>query len=101
MLSQQACKGGFDGNGRCLQCGSSSSTMQILTIFDVGGCGNAQAMDCRIDPCEVAENSIIKKVLAPDVQIFDANGNYAPNKQNTTPDSMSVGLGFTAVQASF
>jgi hypothetical protein len=85
---------------------NSSSSMQIEQIFDVGGCTDdngvpAQASDRVITPCEVANNSIIKNVLAPDVQIYDANGNYAPNPANTVKDSLSVGLGFTAVRATF
>jgi hypothetical protein len=40
-------------------------------------------------------------VLAPDVQIYDANGNYAPNPLNTVKDSLSVGIGFTAVAANY
>ena len=32
---------------------------------------------------------IIMAVLAPDVQIYDANGNYAPNKANSRKDSLS------------
>jgi hypothetical protein len=89
---------------------NSSSTQQLLAIFDTGGdngmCTNpdgsiAKMGDGKIDTCEVAENSIIKNVLAPDVDIYDANGNYAPNKANTSRDSLSIGVGFTAVPASF
>ena len=46
-------------------------------------------------------NSTIQAVFAPDVQIYDANGNYAPNKTNAMKDSLSIGFGFTAVRASF
>jgi hypothetical protein len=86
--------------------GLSSTDMQILQIFDTGGCTNADgtmatAMDQIISPCEVANNSIIKNVLAPDVQMFDASGNYAPNAANTTKDSLSLGLAFTAIPATF
>jgi hypothetical protein len=75
-------------------------------IFDLGGCTNAdgtaaRARDHRIDVCEVADNPIIKNVLAPDVQLFDAAGAYHPNPQNTHKDSLSVGVGITAVSARF
>ncbi len=80
---------------------NSQTTKQILSIFDTGGCGSAKAMDGKIDTCEVANNSIIMAVLAPDVQIFDANGMYAPNSKNTTKDSLSIAIGFTAVQGTF
>jgi len=94
---------------------SSSSSMQILAIFDTGGatdpaCGStcknldgscAVAKDGNITDCEVGTNGIIRNVLAPDVQLFDAAGNYHPNPANTTKDSLSVGIGFTAVGATF
>jgi hypothetical protein len=79
---------------------------QNEAIFDTGGCTNpdgtmAQARDHRIEVCEVADNAIIKNVLQPDVQLFDASGAYHPNPQNTLKDSFSVGVGFTAVFAKF
>jgi hypothetical protein len=95
---------------------TSSNSMQILAIFDTGGtadpaCSNtcknpdgscAVANDKKIDTCEVGTNSIIKNVLAPDVQLFAADGvTYQPNPSNTMKDSLSVGLGFTAVKAAF
>ncbi len=100
-----------------------STDMQIASIFDNGGkadpvncastmtCQNptygprpgmcAAAKDNIIDTCEVSTAGLIQNVLAPDVQLFDASGNYAPNKDNTTKDSLSVGLAFTAVGAVF
>jgi hypothetical protein len=96
--------------------GLSSSDMQILSIFDNGGkadpacsagtCKNpdgscATKNDQKIDICEVSTAGLIQNVLAPDVQMFDAAGNYKPNKDNTTKDSLSLGLSFTAVGASF
>ena len=94
---------------------SSSNSKQILQIFDNGGtataaCGQtcqnpdlscAVSGDGHISTCEVGTNSIIKNVLAPDVDLFDDNGNWAPNPQNTKKDSLSVGFGFTAVPAVF
>ena len=89
---------------------------EIQSLFDNGGapdpaCGNqtcrnangscAKSGDLVIDPCEVGTNAIIKNVLAPDVQLFDAAGNYAPNPLNTARDSLSVGIAFSAVPASF
>ena len=57
--------------------------------------------DLIIDVCEVSENSIIQNVLAPDLQSYDANGNYAPQRLAMKKDSLSIGLGFTAVRAKF
>jgi hypothetical protein len=82
---------------------------QLLQIFDVG-CTSAglnfdgtpaEMGDGKIASCEVSQNAIIQAVLAPDVQLFDANGNFAPNPDNTSKDSLSVGVGFTAVGATF
>lgn len=97
-----------------------SADMQIASIFDNGGkadpacsgtCKNpaygaragmcAAAKDNIIDTCEVSTAGLIQNVLAPDVQMFDASGAYAPNKDNTTKDSLSLGLSFTAVGATF
>jgi hypothetical protein len=90
---------------------TSSTSMQIKQLFDVGdgnggNCTNPDGSmgvpnDGKIATCEVSMNSIIKNVLAPDVQMFDASGNYKPNAANTMKDSLSLGLAFTAVQASF
>jgi hypothetical protein len=79
-----------------------STEKQILQIFDIGCDGMPQYKgDGHIEVCEVADNSIIKNVLNPDVQMFDANGNYHPNPANTMRDSLSLGLGFAGVKASY
>jgi hypothetical protein len=103
------CKGGGgadagtssgDGGAAC-----TDGDKQIQSIFDVGGCTDtngvmAMANDGVISVCEVAMNQIIMNVLAPDVQIYAADGTtYAPNKDNKMKDSLSLGLGFTAVQS--
>ena len=59
---------------------NSGSTAQIRMLFDKGGCTNpdgttAKAGDDKIDVCEVASSGLIKVVLAPDVAIYDKNGN--------------------------
>ncbi len=93
-----------------------STNMQILSLFDnggvdegcMGGCKNADNTcgvknDKKIQVCEVATNSIIKNVLAPDVDLFEdaANTVYKPNKDNTGKDSLSLGLKFSAVKANY
>ena len=82
------------------------SSMQLESLFDGGGCTNpdgskAQAHDKIIDPCEVSQNAEVGSLLAPDVQIYDAIGKYAPNPANTKPDSFSFGFAFEAVQAQY
>ncbi|HEX9102183.1 MAG TPA: hypothetical protein VF997_08275 [Polyangia bacterium] len=102
-----------------------STDMQISSLFDTGGkadpacaagtCKNptdgdgdparkgmcAVKGDKIIDVCEVSTNGLVTNLLAPDVQLFNSAGMYAPNKDNTMKDSLSVGLGFTAVGATF
>ena len=102
-----------------------STDMQIGSLFDTGGKADAScpAMTCKnptdgdgdaarkgmcatkgdkiIDVCEVSTNGLVTNLLAPDVQMFDSSGAYKPNKDNTMKDSLSVGLGFTAVGATF
>jgi len=79
-----------------------STEKQILQIFDIGCTGMTNLKgDGKIATCEVADNSIIKNVLNPDVQMFDSGGNYHPNSANTNKDSLSLGLGFSAVKATF
>ena len=97
-----------------------STDTQIANLFDTGGTADASCPagcknpsygdrpgmcaakgDAIVDTCEVSTNNLIKNLLGADVQMFDAAGNYAPNKDNTTKDSLSLGLAFTAVGASF
>jgi len=90
---------------------NSPTSKQIRQLFDAGdgnggNCTNPDGTigrpnDGIISPCEVADNNIIMNVLAPDVQIYDGSGNYAPNPANTNRDSLSIGIGFTAVRATF
>ncbi len=86
-----------------------SKTLKM--VFDVGD-GNGgectsfdgskgKANDSKIAPCEVSGNALIGALFAPDVDIYDEAGNYAPNKANTGKDALSVGVAFTAVKASF
>lgn len=77
---------------------ASSTAMQLLLLFDTG-CSEEPsfAHDGQIEFCELDENNLLGTLLAPDVQILDANGNYAPNPANTTPDSNSLGIRFSAV----
>lgn len=77
------------------------SDPNILLLFDTGdGAGGAcsnpdgssgKAGDGAISPCEVAGNGLVKMLLEPDVALT-AGG---------AKDAISVGLGFTAVKASF
>jgi hypothetical protein len=55
---------------------------------------------CKITVDEVKQSSI-GGVLAPDVQVLDAQGNWKPVAGGKMYNGMSVGIGFTSVKASF
>lgn len=79
---------------------------QLLLIFDKGdntggSCTNFDGTrsdpdDGVIGPCEILLNSVTKNVLAPDVDLFDFDGHFAPRPNNDYKDSLSLGIGFTA-----
>jgi len=50
---------------------------------------------------ELKQNSLITNFLSPDIQLFDATGAYKPNPAKPMKDSLSLGLAFTAVGATF
>lgn len=70
---------------------NSSRSMQLLQLFDTS------PTDGRISVNEVRTQPVMQSILAPDVDIRDAQGNYAPNPANTGADALSFGFGFTAV----
>jgi hypothetical protein len=83
----------------------------ILALWDNGGangmsCTNPDgtmglAGDGHISPCEVLADPGFAQALAPDLALFDANGLRLAQPNNVMPESLSFGLGFTAVPASF
>jgi len=64
-----------------------------LAMFDPDGDGTVTA-------AEIMGNQLIAGLLGPDVQMFDGT-TYKPNPAKTVKDSLTLGLGFTAVKASF
>lgn len=71
-------------------CMSGSGAAQILSLFDT------TPADCAVSLDEIKNNSIIKTLLAPDVEC-NATGCVA----NGTPNALSIGLGVTAVKGTF
>jgi hypothetical protein len=69
----------------------SATAMTLRGLFDTNPADGVISVD------EVATSPLIGSILAPDVDIRDANGNYAPNPANTSRDALSLGFGFTAV----
>jgi hypothetical protein len=89
-----------------------SFVMQTLSLFDnggldegcMGGCRNSDGtcgtkMNRVIETCEVSTNSIVKNIGAPDVDLFDEELRYRPDRDNRGKDSVSMGVAFTAVEA--
>jgi hypothetical protein len=79
---------------------SSATAHTIEALFDDGGCGTAVAGDNLIEVCEVATNSLMVTLLAPDVRIYDGSGTYHPASTGTA-NALSLGIGFTAVRSTF
>ena len=71
-------------------CMAGSGAAQILSLFDT------TPADCAVSLDEIKNNSIIKTLLAPDVEC-STSGCVA----NGTPNALSIGLGVTAVKGTF
>lgn len=75
-------------------CTPDSGGEGILDFFD------SDSEDCMVSFEEFRGNFFLSLLLNPDVDLFDADGNYAPNSDSVN-DALSVGLGFSAVTATF
>jgi hypothetical protein len=59
---------------------------------------------CDISAAELLANDIVATLIQADVDLLDENGNFDPTPEsdpNFSPDSMSLGVGFSAVGAVF
>jgi hypothetical protein len=74
-------------------CEPDSHGALFLELFDADGDG-ALTLD------ELASSSLVASLLLPDIDLFDADGNYGP-RTDGVKDALSVGLRFTAVPARF
>ena len=45
--------------------------------------------------------SLLGTLLKPDVQVFDTMGNWSPVAGGATPNGLTVGIGFSAVSATY
>ena len=79
------------GGAMCCTAGSTGET--LVNLFDEDG-------DCEVSLSEFADDPLVSSLLAPDLDLFDANGNDAPNTDGV-PDTLSFGVGFTAIGAQF
>jgi hypothetical protein len=64
-----------------------------IKMFDIN-------MDGTVTVDELKMSSLITNFLSPDIQLYQ-NGVYKPNPQKTMKDSLSIGLTFSGVAASF
>lgn len=74
-------------------CTAGSPGALIVDLFDTDD-------DCDITLQEITESDLVATVLRPDLDLFDADGGFSPNSDGEK-DSLSLGLGFTAVSGTF
>ena len=82
-------------------CTSSSQGATWIDLFDVmpeGGIGPDGG--CDVTVYEVVNSGLIGLGLTPDLDLFDEQGDFAPN-QDGVDDAWSLGIYFTAVPATF
>lgn len=89
------------------------AVQQLIRTFETGpvsmkkcqdnmaDCCKTNPKTCKITPDEVRANQLIQIILVPDLQCYDAQGSWRLTPNGVDKDCLSVGLGFTAVRASF
>jgi hypothetical protein len=81
-----------DGLNRIIQADKTVANI-LLQAFDAN-------QDATITPEELENNFLLKIAISPDLDLLDASGQFNPG-QDGVKDSLSVGLGFTCVPATF
>jgi len=71
----------------------SSTSKTILNLLDTDH-------DSQVTNQEMSDNPLIRALLAPDLDLFDASGQLHPNTDGER-DSLSLGMGLSCVPASF
>jgi len=75
-------------------CPEGSTGEQVLAFFDADD-------SCTVDQAELEENQLISSTIGnPDLDLFDETGAFNPNTDGTA-ESLSLGVGFSAVSAEF
>ena len=83
-----------DCTGTAPNCCVVDSTGELLyDLFD-------EDSSCDISLMELSNNSLISTLLAPDLDLLDAKGNFNPGSDGVL-DSLSLGIGFTGVGGTF
>ncbi len=68
----------------------------LLDLFDP----DDEGADCQVSAMQVENNAIVSSILSPDIDLLDASGAFNP-LDDGVDDSISLGLGFTGVKATF
>lgn len=75
-------------------CVADSTAITVLNFFDTDG-------SCDVPLQELMDNSLVgATILNPDLDLLDETGAYNPGVDGVD-DSLSIGIGFTAVPATF
>lgn len=77
-----------------------STTSKAKCDSEPARCCARNPATCDLSAEELRENSTLMQFLEPDVQMFQ-NGSWKPTPGGTAKDSLSIGFGLSAVQASF
>lgn len=80
-------------NCRPCGCDEGATGRTLLDLFD-------EDDTCDVTLQELKDNSLISSLLAPDVDLLDADGKFDP-RQDGVKDSLSLGLAFTGVKGTF
>ncbi len=96
---QRDCAGTTTGAPPC-NCAADSFGETLLGVFDEwpDRPGTESDGDCVLEVYELRENALTQGLLSPDVDLFDADGDFNP-RADGVEDSLSLGIGFTAVPA--
>jgi hypothetical protein len=90
-IVEEDCPNAVADNCMCVE---GSAGKSVLAFFDGDG-------DCKIPLADLMNNSIIGATLRnPDLDLFDENGAYNPNKDEIN-DSLSLTIEFVATGATF
>jgi hypothetical protein len=95
------CTGTTTGMPPC-GCDEGATGQTLLDLFDElpDRPGTEPDGDCVVEFEELENNSLISSLLAPDVDLLDADGNFNP-RDDGVKDSLSLGVAFTSVGATF
>lgn len=79
---------------------TSTSPISVAKCMVARDCCKTSPSTCKILPQEV-KDSVVGSLFAPDVEVLNAMDQWEPVRGGTSKDAMSVGIGFSAVQAAF